>query len=474
VTQSVEPSGAEDATDRKNNTNGADGSTVGNNPMTNGMPGQMGFGFPNQAGFSNGMGWNGMPNMMANGGWNGMNPMGMSPHWTSSMKQSANVHPDYNNMNGMYGGFGGNMGMNDMSAMNMMQYGGGYGTNGWNGMGGGYGNYSGPNQMGGYNQSGAYPEMMNQFPKNNFPNQNQNRFHGNQGGAFPQRNNRNGSLGGYGPGSQNAYGRPGSHSGPPQNVRRSYQQHAVPTVGDPSISATDESVPSQRDGQSLDGIANSAPEAKAEGEQAKASTEPTDEGKENADGAPASANPQAVQEGGNAVDGGVGDATNQAEDSNEAMQDGGLKPIQTVDTGDAETQDYDQPMMGDGMHANMPYPQGMMNQFPDQRHHMNPSYDPNMNMEMGYNGYNRVGRNNFREGAYGAATVLAGGQDELTEPVGVGVVGAPTGPRAMREGRPNTGFSSRVNSSRFPPPPKSVASSVHDAVPGSPQRRVRS
>jgi hypothetical protein len=68
--------------DEQKNTNGADG-MMGNNPAMNGMQGQMGFGFPNQGGFNNGMAWNGMPNMMANSGWNGMNPMGMSlrqPH----------------------------------------------------------------------------------------------------------------------------------------------------------------------------------------------------------------------------------------------------------------------------------------------------------------------------------------------------------------------------------------------------------
>jgi hypothetical protein len=472
VTQSLEPSGTEDATDDKNDANGANGSTMATNPVMNGMPGQMGFGFPNQAAFNNGMGWNGMPNMMTNGAWNGINPMGMSPYWMSSAIHLANVYPDYNNMNGMsngmYGNFGGNMGMgmNDMSAMSMMQYGGGYGNNGWNGMGGGYGNYGGPNQMGGYNQSGAYPEMMNQFPKNNFSNQNQNRFQGNQGGAYPQRNNRNGNQGGYGPGSQNAYGCSGSRSGPPQNVRRFHQRSSPrPSlqVGKSSISATDESVPKQREGQSPDGNANSVPEAKAEGEQANASAEPTDEGKENVEGAPASADPQAVQEGDVAADAGAGGVTNQAGDSvGEAMPDDGLKPIQTVDTDDADMQDYDQSMMGDGR----------MNQYPDQAQHMNPSFD-HMDMNMGYNGYNRVSHGNFREGAYGAATVLAGGHDTI-EPVGVGVVGAPTGPRAMREGRPNTGFSSRVKSTPYPPPPKSVAASVHDAVPGSPQRRVRS
>ncbi|EFQ95177.1 hypothetical protein PTT_06899 [Pyrenophora teres f. teres 0-1] len=422
VTKNTEPTAADSAIDEQSNTNGANG-MMGNNAMMNGLAGPMGFGFPNQGAFASGMGWNGMANMMPNGGWNGMNPM------------------DFNNMNGMsngmYGNFGGNMGMgmNDMSAMNMMQYGGGYG-NGWNGMGSGYGNFGGPNQMGGYNQSGAYPEMMNQFPKNNFPNQNQNRFHANQGGAHAQRNNRNGSQGSFGPGFHNAHSRPGSRSGPAPN----------------------------RDGQSPDGTANAAPEAKAEGEQAKASAESTDEGKESAYGVPVSSEKQAPENGVDAD----GDVANQAgDDPDQAAQDGGLKPIQTVDTGDIDVPSYDQSMMGNGMQADMSYPQGMMNQFPGQ--HMNASFDPSMSMNMGYNS-NYGPRGGFNNGAYGAATVLTG---QPTEPIGVGVAGAPTGPRAMREGRPNTGFSSRVNSSRFPPPPKSVAS-TNDVAPGSPQRRVRS
>ncbi|RMZ67926.1 hypothetical protein GMOD_00004005 [Pyrenophora seminiperda CCB06] len=406
----TKPTATDSATDEQNSTNGANG-MMGNNTMMNGLSGPMGFGFPNQGGFANGMSWNGMSNMMPNGGWNGMNPM------------------DFNNMNGMsngmYGNYGGNMGMgmNDMSAMNMMQYGGGYG-NGWNGMGSGYGNFSGPNQMGGYNQSGAYPEMMNQFPKNNFPNQNQNRFHANQGGAHAQRNNSNGAQGGFG--FHSTQSRPGSRSGPAPN----------------------------RDGQSPDGIANAAPEAKTEGEQAKASAESTEEGKENTDGLPTSTEQQGPENGA----GPDGDVTNQAGDaSSEAVQDGGLKPIQTIDTGDTDIPSYDQ--------AGMSYPQGMMNQFPGQ--HMNASFDPSMSMNMGYNG-NYGPRGGFNNGAYGAATVLTG---QPAEPIGVGVVGAPTGPRAMREGRPNTGFSSRVNSSRFPPPAKSIAS-THSAAPGSPQRRI--
>jgi hypothetical protein len=377
-------------------------------------------------------------------------------------------------MNGMYGNFGGNMGlgMNDMSAMNMMQYGGSYG-NGWNGMGSGYGNFSGPNQMGGYNQSGAYPEMMNQFPKNNFPNQNQNRFHANQGGAHPQRTNRNGSQGGFGPGFQNAPGRPGSRGGPLQNVRSTHQRklpNPSTGIGQTWKSETDAIRLTQRDGQSPDGTADPAPEVKAEGDQSKASAEPTEEGKETVGNITVSLDLQAPAEGvgaGNASEA-AGDDTNQAGDGIQGeTQDGGLKPIQTVDSGDADMQAYEQSMMGPGM----PYPQGMMNQFPGQ--HMNAPFDPsmNMNMNMGYNG-NYGPRGGFNNGAYGAATVLTG---QPTEPIGVGVAGAPTGPRAMREGRPNTGFSSRINTGRYapPPPPKSITS-TQDATAGSPQRRVRS
>lgn len=346
------------------------------------------------------------------------------------------------------------MGMNDMSAMN---YGGGYG--GWNGMGGGYGNYNnGFNAMGGYNQSGAYPEMMNQFPKNNFQNQNQNRFPANQGGAYAQRNMRNGSQGGFGPGSQKAQSRPGSRSGPAHNVRRSHHLPPKPTRSVskyPRRTATDERVP-QRDGQSPDGNADPASDSKTGEEQAKTSAEPTEEGKADDEGAPVPAE-------GNAASGDAGNTAGDATDSagtttNEA---GGLNPIQTFDSGDADMDNFAQPMMGNGMG----FQQGMMG--PGYDHSlMDPSFNPNMNM-----GYNNFGpRGAYNNGAYGAAKVLT---EQPVQPTGVGVVGAPTGPRAMREGRPNTGFSSRVNSARFAPPAKTVTS-THDAVPNSPQRRVRS
>jgi len=355
------------------------------------------------------------------------------------------------------------MGMNDMSAMN---YGGGY--DGWNGMGGGYGNYNnGYNQMGGHNQSGSYPEMMNQFPKNNFSNQNHNHFPANQGGQYPQRNMRDGSHGGSGHGRQRANSRPGSRGGAAPNVRRFQQLPPRPTqsAGKPTIPVrTDTSIP-QRDGQSPDGNANSAPDAKAGDEQTKASAESTEEGKatqgaastDQQDALEASASGDTSKTG--------GDTTDLTEDgANEHDATAGLNPIQTFDSGDAEMDEYNQPMMGNGR----PYQHGMMDPGFDQPP-MDPSFDPNMGMA--YNNYGS--RGGFNNGAYGAAKVLT---NQPTEPVGVGVAGAPTGPRAMREGRPNTGFSSRVNNARFngPPPPRSITSVRESAPPGSPQRRMRS
>lgn len=76
ATQGVEPSVANASSGEQNGVNGP-ASMMGNNPMMNGMQGQMGFGFQNQGNFG-GMGFNGMSNMMSNASWNNMNPMGMS------------------------------------------------------------------------------------------------------------------------------------------------------------------------------------------------------------------------------------------------------------------------------------------------------------------------------------------------------------------------------------------------------------
>jgi zinc finger CCCH domain-containing protein 13 len=184
----------------------------------------------------------------------------------------------------------------------------------------------------------------------------------------------------------------------------------------------------------------------------KASVEAPSEGKDETTG---SAQPvsEAVQ----------ADAPQEADNLTEAAENepnksSNLNHIQTIETIETDSQDYDQSMTDDVMQYNSQ----LINQFPRQPSHMSGAYDNTM----GYHQNNFGHRGGFNH-AYGAATVLTG------EPRGVGVEGAPTGPRAMREGRPNTGFSSRANNARFNAPPPSVTPS-QDAVPASPVRNVRS
>ncbi|KAH7115050.1 hypothetical protein B0J11DRAFT_539738 [Dendryphion nanum] len=408
----------------------------------NGMQGQYGYGFnPNQGNF-NGMGWNGMmngmPNMMGGANWN-MNSMDFN---------NMNAMSASNMPNGMYGGFGGNMGMpgmNDMSAMQMMNYGGGFGNDWQGGMNGtGYGNFNGYNQMGGYNQSGAqYPQMMNQYPKNNFPNQ--NRFQAN-GSAFPQKNNRRGSQGNFG--NQNGSG-----------SQHSAQSRPESRTG-----------PHNRDGESPAGHTEAAPEASADVEHAEDSVETTHEGKTDVENTSKSMTLPSAQlndstQNPNHLTGTVEDG------SNGPSETGGLNQIQTVDSDEPEEQPFDQSsiMMNEAMVGNQGYPLDMMNGFPNQGYGMGGPYGGNMGYNQSKYGHNNYGHQGGFNAAYGAATVLTG------EPRGVGVEGAPTGPRAMREGRPNTGFSSRGSNGRFNGPPNvSGGGTAKDAAaPASPPRKGR-
>ncbi|KAF2751089.1 hypothetical protein M011DRAFT_473606 [Sporormia fimetaria CBS 119925] len=435
----------------------------GNNAMyagangMGGMPGQFGFGFPNQGNF-NAMGFNGMNGMMGNAGWGNMNQM------------------DYNmNMSNMYG-FDGNMGMpgmNDMSAMNMMQFGGGFG-NGWQGgMNGGYENFNGFNPMGGFNQSGPqYPQMMNQNQfKNNVP-PNQSRFPANGAANFSQQQDvRRGSqsnLGGSGSGLPKArsQSRPGSQSGPPQqHVRRLPKERSVlPARPTPShISKTDLSPLTQRDGETpADGDAAEKGDKKDEASEAPGDA--AHEGKADDGSKPDATTGPAEGEGTESKEQATNDGTQ------EAPQTTTLNPIQTVDTVD-DGSTFQQQMMNNAMPMS-PYGPGMMGGFPGAGPNMQMPYGGN---HMGFNHpshHSNFGSGGYNGGAYGAATVLTG------EPRGLGVEGAPTGPRAMREGRPNTGFSSRMNNMRYGHAAArggSVTStSAQETVGASPARRGRS
>ncbi|KAF2465788.1 uncharacterized protein BDR25DRAFT_345954 [Lindgomyces ingoldianus] len=447
VVQSTEPtSSVEDPSVALGSMEGTADGIAGNTAMFGMNGGQAsimgGFGFNQTQGNFNPMGWNGMnsmngmSNMMGTGNWNASNPMDMY----NSMNMNNTSMPGMPNLtSGMYGGYGGNMGMpgmNDMSTMNMMGFGGGYG-NGWQGQmnSAGYGNFDGFNSMGGYNQSGAqYPQMMSQYPNNNY--QNQNRSHA-QGGAFPnQKNYGRGNQGSFGnqtsgPGrgfQQNSHSRPGSRAGPADNNASELSDRNAET-------------PSEVKGEEAD--------AKADAETAAGKV---DEGGSHesapsttlADVAPSTDGAEQITD--------LNSADNDVPNSDaQAM---GLNPIQTVETvEEAIPETYDQEITN-AMQPNQSYPAGMMNDYANQALTMDGQYGSSI----GYNQTSYVSRGGYNT-AYGAATVLTG---EPTEPRGLGVEGAPTGPRAMREGLPNTGYSSRANNARS-------KYNVHSQPPGAPQ-----
>jgi hypothetical protein len=353
-----------------------------------------------------------------------------------------------NSANGMYNNFGGGMGMgmNDMSAMN---YGGGYG-NGWNGTGGAV--YGGYNNMAGYNQSGAYSGMMNQFPnKNNYSHQ--NRFHAN-GGVFPHQGPN--SHGGHGV-NFNSNRQPGSGSGPRNNnnqVRRFHKNHSEYPKKFTNFSnppplpraRTDKCGLEQRDGESPAGSAGATAESKTESEHDKAPAETSAEGKNKAN-TQETANPDSAL--GENAQGAETMTETAGTDEKEATTT--LNKIQTVDTVVDETESFDY-----AVQSGMEYPTDMMSQYPVQTPYMNGGY------QQGYNMNNFDPRGGHGD-AYGHSTLLVG------EPRGLGVAGAPTGPKAMRE-RNTFG---RPNNPRFAPQPPR-ATPVQTQASDSPHRVGRS
>lgn len=202
------PTNDHDSRQRSEQLNGKNSGQNGEEPNTgmtwNESNGQMvgnGFDFdPNQAGFQN-MDWgnNGMFNPMMQmpmqGGWNGF-PMGArrGRNWSSGVNRPLGMNSmDFSPT--MFGGFnmqGMNPAMAGMNGMNM-NYGGGYG---WNGhMGGDFGANAGYYPNGGYNM-----HQHQQYPNRNF--HNQNRFHG-PGSA--QRGFGRGSFGSSGRGGSQGY-----------------------------------------------------------------------------------------------------------------------------------------------------------------------------------------------------------------------------------------------------------------------------
>ena len=457
----------------------------------------VGFGFDGaqqQQGFT-GMDWNTNsgfnPMMMQNAGFGGFPQMMGKSCLTAHQEARSDLcvpgMPGMNPMNMPFGGFGG-MGMNDMSGMNMgMGFGGGFG--GWNGqqgMGGNFGAGNYPN--GGYNQQqmhqGPYGSQMHhqQFPNHNY----QNRFHG-------QAPNR-----GYGRG-RGGYGGRGGRFDQFQGSARNYDQMANGVSGYPQVD--DASFSGQMPQNIQDRPQSQAPSTDGQQIEQKPSvtveTAPSD--------APGDSILNAQEPADMAVDGqvqtfedadkaeqdtstGVELSVDDAERSRQ-IEDGQQLQDQQNNNGTASFQDdYISPQGGDG-YQNGYMQDNMFNQYNNQAQAqaMLPNatapygsmdvaipgaYQQMDQQPYGYQGRGRgrggYGRGGFRgrggynqtRGGYGGSyangvqpgedvTVLAGA--DVAPPID-----APKGPKAMREGLPNSGIYSRpglVQQAKTPGPP---------------------
>jgi len=501
-----------------------------------------GFGFdPSQAGF-NGVDWsgaagfnpmaiqNGMQNGMQGGDWNNYSAMMGKLPLTAKISlspQAYNILIGMTGMNmgpvsqGMFGGYGGQgvgmngmAGMNGMNGMNMgMGYGGGYGT-GWNGQQMSSSDFGGANAGyypgGGYNQSsqGHFPHQMHhqqqQFPKNNY--QNQNRFHGQ--GAHQQK--------GFGRGQQSNFGSQNQTQGPSQN-HMSGQNHISPGQNQPDQQEDDafhHQLPMELQGRRASqqkSVEPSQPNPNTDaGEAQELVSNPTEnhaevtvpghtteyaENKEKGEDLTNIANASSTQdnittepEELTTVAGGATQEGPVNPDSNEQIQ--GLQPIATVDTSEPSAPAFDNSNMNVAAHQEPMVPlnhgqylqSGVMNDFPHRgRGGMRGGYGRGAGFDFrgGFGGRGVQGGGFMPTGAFGPNNAILPQGGDVTvltpgEPRGLGVEGAPTGPKAMREGRPNTGFVSR---GRYPGPPPAVVAAPDPSVASShsrPRRQVQS
>lgn len=388
---------------------------------------------------------------------------------------------------GMFGGYGGqDMGMNGMNGMNMgMGYGAGY--DGWNGqqMSNDFGAQAGFYPGGGYNQQshqGHFPHQMHQqrYQKHNY--QNQNRFQGQ--GAYSQRGH--GHQGNFGGVAGQGHGNAQSQG---QNQARGAPNQASLADDDPFSYQLPAGLQGQRSSQQ--------PSVESTQQQAGQATATRDESATKPADAPDQADDQDVGKGQDAVNAAVeGEvkpdvevATDAQEEPAEDRPNEGAATAETTQRVEGRLQDgtfnksnmqYDSvgpafdTTNNSGMNiaANpmmMSVPPGSMTPLGAQvpfdpvmqaSPHVNPVPDYAARGRGGMRG--GFGRGDFAfrggfggrgvkgfvpNGNYGHAGAGAQGGDFTVvtpvEPKGQGVEGAPTGPKAMREGLPNVGFRGR-------------------------------
>ncbi|KAL8813342.1 MAG: hypothetical protein Q9223_007067, partial [Gallowayella weberi] len=456
--------------------------------------GNMGFegmnnGFPNMA-FNNPGDFNSMMQFMPNGvmgafpnmmGMPGMPGMGMDPMQGLSQGMFGGLGGQSMGMNGMNegmgfpagqgwnnGGFNGQPGawMSGQDKFNQNAYGGHA-----NGMGGdfganaGYAGYNMPSHQGNFNQMNHH-----QFPNHDF----QSGYHG-QG--FHNRGRGRGRGYGNAPRGRGGYNQviPGNHTNhepfhhqyPPhldhgENSFSQYSQHAQSTgregdTGDPDVDdfgrtrrpneeATDEQIAREM----APGDAEESPEAPAAAAATAAATEdpaPRDEKDERpADGMddlapttsdPAQSNPPSAQE------------------SKDQGQEEQPAPIQTFISDEVPEAEPVAPSSAIAVNTMMPPPSPAISQPPFSTTSSDAPYEygsggrgADRRLSRGSSDYRGIGRGrgaihvpngNSNHVAHPSLPLVAPPSAPI-EPKGVGVQGAPKGPKAMREGLPNTGI----------------------------------
>lgn len=399
----------------------------------------------------------------------------------------------------MFGGFGG-MGMNDMSGMNMgMGFGGGFG--GWNGqqgMGGNFGSGNYPN--GGYNQQqmhqGPFGSQMHQ---QQFPNHN---YHNRRQGQPYQR--------GYGRG-RGGYGGRGGQFSQFQNPEQGRQQFANGTFD--AHNAEDSGIAHQLPNEDHEGRQSQArSDIQRSASQADISVDPARA--EAMDGQlQQSVAPSEVANNGETQQDGETDWIEQNDNTNHGTHDDFTAAEDSAQINDAINGSYDDEHQGDGMDyqsapqddmkaqtdADAYVSNGKTNDFlsqdvpqmqmpmdtyggmhvptPNNNYHQmnNQPWAPH-GPRGGRGGY---GRGGYRgRGGYGQARGGYGGSyangmavpEDITVLAGLDQgppIDAPKGPKAMREGLPNSGIYSRPgygnvarrtsHSEQPAEPPRSVA-----------------
>ncbi|KAF2400645.1 hypothetical protein EJ06DRAFT_581740 [Trichodelitschia bisporula] len=371
--------------------------------------GQMAAGFNNQD--FTGMNWNDgfNPMMQMPQNWNGYGMMGF---------------PGMIDPTGMFGGLGmgmggmnpGMMNMNDMSGMMGMDYSSGY--NSWNGaqMNGDFGP-SGFYPNGGFNQShaGSYRQMHQQYPKNNSVNQ--NHFPGRNGVSHRGRGRGHGNFG-------HGYGHSFSQTGGMHSQGPTTQAEASETQDAAFHHQLPAAVPGKQ--ASSEKGADRPETAESTGSKEKAEENATHDGQ----GKTKDADPDAGK----------------AEDAVPTQNEDGTVDQHPVSSGDplnaANIAQHNNEMGAAGeLPANAPIP---YEEYPDQaytqdymhhgRGYRGDGYGRNHDFQGGFHG-----RGGWRGRGRGFRDDMMGHQPIEPRVPGPGVEGAPTGPRAMREGNVHRG-----------------------------------